>query len=201
MEHQDFEQIYQSQAPWDTGRPQPAVVKLAEAGQIRGSVLDAGCGTGENVLCLAARGHEAWGIDFVSVAVERAKAKAAERKVAAHFLVGNALELGKLGKQFDTVIDCGLFHTFSNEERLTYVQSLAEVLPPGGSLFLMCFSDQQPGTEGPRRISQQEIRDAFHDGWNVKQVEPTHFEANPRPGGVQFGPEGPKAWLVTIERT
>jgi hypothetical protein len=50
MEHQDFEQIYQRQAPWDTGRTQPAIVRLAEAGQIRGSVLDAGRGTGENVL-------------------------------------------------------------------------------------------------------------------------------------------------------
>jgi len=42
MEQQNFEQMYQGQAPWDTGRPQPAIVKLAEAGLIRGSVLD-GC--------------------------------------------------------------------------------------------------------------------------------------------------------------
>ena len=201
MEHQHFEQMYQGQAPWDTGRPQPAIVKLAEAGQIRGSVLDVGCGTGENVLYLAARGHEAWGIDFVPVAIERAKAKAAERGINAHFIVGNALELGKLGRQFDTVIDCGLFHTFTDEERPIFVRSLAEVLRAGGSLYLLCFSDEQPGTEGPRRISQQEIRDTFHQGWNVKQIEPTQFESIPRPDGLKFGPGGPKAWLATIERT
>ncbi len=80
MDHQLFEQMYQGQAPWDTGRPQPAIVKLAEAGQIRGSVLDVGCGTGENLLYLAARGHEAWGLDFVPVAIERAKAKAARAR-------------------------------------------------------------------------------------------------------------------------
>ena len=45
MDHQLFEQMYQGQAPWDTGRPQPAIVKLAEAGLVRGSVLDVGCGT------------------------------------------------------------------------------------------------------------------------------------------------------------
>ncbi len=201
MEQQNFEQMYQGQAPWDTGRPQPAIVKLAEAGLIRGSVLDVGCGTGENVLYLAARGHDCWGIDFVPVVIERAKAKAAQRRIDAHFITGNALELGKLGRQFDTVIDCGLFHTFSNEERLAFMRSLAEVLQVGGSLCLLCFSDEQPGTEGPRRVSQQEIRDTFSDGWNVKQIEPTHFESIPRPGGLEFGPEGPKAWLATIERT
>jgi SAM-dependent methyltransferase len=88
MERHDFEQMYQGQAPWDTGRPQPDIVKLAEAGQIRGSVLDVGCGTGENLLYLAGKGHEAWGIDFVPLAIERAKAKAAQRGIDAHFLVG-----------------------------------------------------------------------------------------------------------------
>ena len=201
MEHQHFEQMYQGQAPWDTGRPQPDIVKLAEAGKIRGSVLDVGCGTGENLLYLAARGHEAWGLDFVPVAIERAKAKAAQRGIDAHFIVGNALALEKLGRQFDTVIDCGLFHTFSDEERPVFVTGLAEVLGPGGLLHILCFSDEEPGTEGPRRIRQQEIRDAFHDGWNVQSIEPTQFESIPRPDGLKFGPGGPKAWLATIERT
>jgi cyclopropane fatty-acyl-phospholipid synthase-like methyltransferase len=200
MEHQQFEQMYQGQAPWDTGRPQPDIIKLAEARLIRGSVLDVGCGTGENVLHLASRGLECWGLDFVPVVIERAKAKAAVRGIDAHFIVGNALELGKLGRLFDTVIDCGLFHTFSDEEQVAFVWSLTAVLGTGGMLYLLCFSDEQPGTEGPRRVSQQEIRDTFHDGWNVKRIEPTHFEANARPGGLEFGPEGPKAWLATIER-
>ena len=134
------------------------------------------------------------------VAIDRAKTKAVERRIDAHFIVGNALELNRLGRPFDTVIDCGLFHTFTDEERPVFVRGLAEVLRPGGLLHILCFSDEEPGTEGPRRISQQEIRDVFSDGWNVKQIEPTHFEANPRPGGVQFGPDGPKAWRATIER-
>ncbi len=94
MSHERFELMYQRrQPPWDIGRPQPAIVRLAEAGQIRGSVLDVGCGTGENALYLAARGHECWGIDFVPIAIERAKAKAAERSSDVHFAVGNALKL------------------------------------------------------------------------------------------------------------
>ncbi len=193
--------MYQGQAPWDTGRAQPSIIKLAETGQIRGSVLDVGCGTGENLLYLATRGHEAWGLDFVPVAIERAKAKAAQRGIEATFIVGNALELKKLGRPFDTVIDCGLFHTFADEERPVFVKGLGDVLRPGGLLYILCFSDEEPGTEGPRRISEQEIQDAFHDGWKVQRIEPIRFEAIPPPNGPKFSPGGPKAWLATIERT
>ncbi len=201
MDQQLFQQMYEGQAPWDTGRPQPAIVALAEAGRIRGSVFDVGCGSGENLLYLAAKGHEAWGLDFVPLAIEQAKAKAAQRGIAAHFLVANALELDKLGRRFDTVIDCGLFHTFADEERPLFVRGLAEVLRSGGLLHLLCFSDEEPGTEGPRRVSRQELRDAFRDGWKVQGIEPTSFESNPRPDGPKFSPGGPKAWLATIQRT
>ncbi len=201
MDRELFEQMYQEQAPWDTGRPQPAIIRLAEAGQIRGSVLDVGCGTGENVLYLAAKGHETWGLDFVAVAIERAKLKAAVRGIDTHFLVGNALELHRLGREFDTVIDCGLFHTFTDEERPVFVEGLGEVLRSGGSLYILCFSDEEPGTEGPRRITQQEIRDAFQDGWKVTQIEPTRFESVELAGRMAVSPGGPKAWLATIQRT
>jgi SAM-dependent methyltransferase len=201
MDRQLFEQMYQGQAPWDSGGPQPAIVKLAEAGRIRGSVLDVGCGTGENVLFLAAQGHESWGLDFVPVAIQRAKAKAAQRGIDAHFLVGNALELDKLGRQFDTVIDCGLFHTFSDEERPVFVEGLTGVLAAGGLLHILCFSDEEPGSEGPRRIARQEICDAFRKGWTVRQIEATRFASLERPGGMAVSPGGPKAWLATIERT
>jgi SAM-dependent methyltransferase len=201
MDPQLFEQMYQGQAPWDTGRPQADIVKLAEAGQIRGSILDVGCGTGENILYLASRGHDCWGIDFVPVAIERAKAKAAQRKLDAHFVVGNALELDRLGTLFDTVIDCGLFHTFADDERPAFVSGLASVLRPGGFLHILCFSDEEPGTDGPRRVSRQEIRDSFRDGWTIERIEPTRFEALVLPDGPKFSPGGPKAWLATIKRS
>jgi hypothetical protein len=43
-------------APWDIGRPQPTVVRLATGGGFAGAVLDAGCGTGENAVHIAALG-------------------------------------------------------------------------------------------------------------------------------------------------
>ena len=62
------------------------------------------------------------------------------------------------------------------------------------------LSDQEPGTDGPRRLTQQEIRDAFDIGWKVCQIEPTRFETVEHPG-LNFSPGGPKAWLATMQRT
>src|SRR5882672_11692980 len=77
--------------PWDPGRPQSALVELVDRWEIRGSVLEIDCGTGDNVLYLAEHGHEAWGIDSVPLAIHRAKEKAARRRLQAVFQVGDSL--------------------------------------------------------------------------------------------------------------
>ncbi len=115
---------------WDIGRPQGALVRLAGSGLIVGSVLDAGCGTGENALYLAARGHPVLGVDVAAAAIERALAKVADRDLPAEFLVADALDLGALGRTFDTVLDVGLFHTLSDAERPRYAASLGAALRP-----------------------------------------------------------------------
>jgi SAM-dependent methyltransferase len=200
MDPERFESMYRETAPWDITGPQPAFVGLEEAGEIRGSILDAGCGTGENALYLASRGHEVWGLDFVPVAIVRAKVKAKERGLGVHFQVGDALKLDQLGRTFDTVIDCGLFHTFTDEERPLYVAGLATVLRPGGSVKILCFSDQEPPGQGPRRVTQQEIRTAFGDGWQVNEIREARFQTSDHPETRTFSPGGPKARRASITR-
>ena len=95
-------------APWDTGRPQPAIVRLAAEGAFAGAVLDAGCGTGENALHLASFGLRVLGVDVAETALRMARAKAAARRLDAEFMVCDALRLDRLGRPFDTVLDCGL---------------------------------------------------------------------------------------------
>jgi ubiquinone/menaquinone biosynthesis C-methylase UbiE len=193
-----FEDFYAGPAPWDIGKPQGGFVAIAD--RVGGPVSDAGCGTGEHALFFAARGLPVIGIDFVEAAIRRARRKAAERGLSVEFLVKDATTLGAWDQRFASVIDCGLFHGFSDIDRLSYLQGLAHVIEPGGRLFLMCFSDEEPGTEGPRRVSRQELYNAFADGWEVESVKPAQAEVNPAFTGIKFSEGGPKVWLAVIRR-
>jgi SAM-dependent methyltransferase len=193
-----FESIYAGQPPWEIGRPQKVFIDVAD--QIAGSILDAGCGTGENALYFAGRGHKITGIDFLAEPIKRAKQKATERGVTAAFLVKDALTLKDWSEWFDSILDSGLFHVFSDEDRRRYVDGLASVLKPGGRLFLLCFSDEEPGEQGPRRVSAKEIRDAFAEGWAVENIEPTRFEVRPDLKDFTFSEGGPRAWFVVVRR-
>ena len=192
--HEDFDASYAGTPPWDIGRPQPAFLELAEGGVLRGRVLDIGCGTGEHTLMAARLGHESTGIDIAPTAIAIAQGKARDRGLTARFLVGDALQLSDLDGQFDSVLDCGLFHVFEDGDRVRYVDSLRTVLPPGGHMYMLCFSDRQPGDWGPRRISRREIAASFTDGWQIDSVEPATIELNTRTAGVH-------AWHATITRT
>lgn len=194
-----FQEAYQGKPPWDVGRPQSVFVAAAD--QITGSILDAGCGTGENALFFAARGHRVTGIDFLEQPIAEAKRKAAQRGLAAAFLVMDALHLDDLPETFDSAIDCGLFHVFSDEDRAKYVAGLASVVKPGGRLFLACFSDKEPPGDGPRRISRQELHVAFSTGWVVESLRDTRFEVRPDLTGFHFSPGGPHAWFAVVERS
>ena len=61
----------------------------------------------------------------------------------------DARQLGSLGEQFDIVLDCGLFHVFDDEDRTPFVESLAQVVRPGGRYFMLCFSEDEPAGWGP----------------------------------------------------
>jgi cyclopropane fatty-acyl-phospholipid synthase-like methyltransferase len=192
-----WDEAYAGDAPpWDIGRPQPVFARLAERGLLAGQVLDSGCGTGENTLLAAAHGASAVGVDLSARAVARARAKAAERGLAARFETGDVLRLGDLGLAFEVIIDSGVFHVFDDEARARYVTSLASVLDPGGHCYLICFSDRQPGGYGPRRVSQDELRAAFRDGWSVDSIEAAAFELNQ----ATFGTASAQAWLAVIQR-
>jgi len=189
----DFEASYAGTPPWDIGEPQPGFARLAADGRLHGRVLDAGCGTGEHALLAAQVGCEAFGVDFAPSAIRRAEAKARDRGLAATFVVGDALDLVSLGRAFDVVLDCGLFHVFDDADRARYVASLGDVIPPTGGYFMLCFSDDEPPGWGPRRITQAEIHDAFADGWRIASIEPTLLN-------VTIRPEPVRSWLAAIVR-
>jgi SAM-dependent methyltransferase len=183
-------------APWDIGRPQPVIVRLASEGGFAGAVLDAGCGTGENALHVASLGLPVLGVDVAETALAIAREKAHHRGIEVEFAAADALHLERLGRTFQTVLDCGLFHTFDeDDERTRYAASLASVTEDDGTLYVLCFSDVGPDT-GPHPISQQELKAAFNpgNGWNVAAIKADRIQ-------TRFHDDnGAPAWFATIKR-
>jgi SAM-dependent methyltransferase len=181
-------------APWDIGGPQPAIVRLASEGGFAGSVLDAGCGTGENALHVASLGLSVLGVDVAETALAIAREKACDRGIAIEFATADAFELERLERTFETVLDCGLFHTFDGHERPGYVTSLASATELGGTLYVLCFSDIGPGV-GPHPVTQGEILAAFHPsaGWDVAALEADRIH-------TIYHENGAPAWLATVNR-
>lgn len=216
--HAQFTQAYEGGAPpWDIGRSQRDLVAAFDEIGISGAALDLGCGTGEHVLELARRGVDAWGVDLALPAIEAARAKAAARGLHATFVHGDALDLAALGRGsdspgaagarsgaeprggvFDTVLDSGLFHVISEDDRRRYVAALPSALGPGGRFLMLGFATSR-APFGPRGYSPEELR-AYFAGFREVFLRPAAFEVRP---GVPLADEqlgGVPAWLSLFER-
>jgi len=192
----DFAGMYaEGIPPWQIDRPQPEVIRLIEQGKFESPVLDLGCGTGDNAIELARHGLVVKGLDAVPEALERARKKTKEAgvKQSPEFVLGDALRLAESRLKARTVLDCALFHTFSDEERKEYIRGLEAVLSPGGRLHILSFSELETRQPGPRRLSLSEITGSFGAGWRVEDEVRCRYWDRVRPDGAH-------AWRVTFVR-
>lgn len=189
-----FDQAYRDErAPWIIGEPQPAVVELERGGGLRGTVLDIGCGTGEHTILLARLGYDVLGVDASGPAIERARENAERHGVAARFAVADAMRLDS--GPYDTILDSALFHIFDDTDRARYVRSLHAACRPGGYVYVLALSDEGPSV-GPE-VSEDTVRAAFGDGWDLENLSRTTYRARNRETGVV---EDFPAWLARVRR-
>jgi 2-polyprenyl-3-methyl-5-hydroxy-6-metoxy-1,4-benzoquinol methylase len=192
-----WNEVYKGTPPWDLDYPQPAFQALIQSGEISpGRALDIGCGRGENAVMLAINGCDVTGIDLAENAISDAKLKAIERHVKVNFVAGNVLQMDRLfskGK-FDVVIDSGLFHVMTDEERPVFVQQVYKVLREGGKYFMLCFSDKEPGEyELPRRVSRAEIESTFSPLFDIIYIKDVVFDS-------LLNPSRRKAYVLSATR-
>jgi 2-polyprenyl-3-methyl-5-hydroxy-6-metoxy-1,4-benzoquinol methylase len=205
-QQQQFESIYRTQQPdgtpvadagWDIGEPQPMLIELDRGGAITGTVLDAGCGTGDNTLYLARHGYTVTGLDAAPSAIAHARTKASQQRVTVEFAVADARELSAYRGRFDTIIDSGLFHIFSNTDQARYLAALHRASHDGARLHVLAISDTAQGTRGPRRLTETEMRAAFAAGWLLDDLQRGTM-AGALPGQTQRADI--PAWLATAHR-
>ena len=192
----DFAEMYaEGIPPWQIDRPQPEVIRLIEQWKFESPVLDLGCGTGDNAIELARHGLVVKGLDAVPEALERARKKMEKvgLKQSPEFVLGDALRLAESGLKARTVLDCALFHTFSDEERGQYIRGLEAVLSYGGRLHILSFSELETRQPGPRRLSLSEISGSFGSGWRVEDSVRCRYWDRVRPDGAH-------AWRVSFVR-
>jgi len=189
-----FTAAWAEEAPWDVGIPQPDLIAEADAGWFRGAVLEIGCGSGEHALHAANLGLSATGIDYVPAAIAIARAKATERGLDVHFEQADLFAYS-VDTPADTIIDVGLFHTFSDPDRQRYLQWLHASLAPDGHLLLLCFSELQPGEPPPRRLSEAELRGLFTGDFTIQNLRRGRYKTR-LPGGEDW--EGAHAWIARI---
>lgn len=179
--------------PWHSDHPHREVVRLVEEGiWPRGRILDVGCGRASDLIWLAERGFEGWGIDLSDEAVRQAQTRV---PAGVRLFVLGSLELSLPALEaepFDYVLDIGCYHLheFTPELRPRHARALHSVLRPGGELLLMCFSPREPADwGGPRRIPREELIDVFGPPlFDLVELRETQWRAMDES-------EGPWSWV------
>ena len=181
----------------DTGKPQNIIIELVDSGEIQGTVLEIGCGTGENSLHISGAGYPTLGIDpsreDIHIAKQKAQVMLARRGICARFKQFIPQNLGMIQEYFNVIIDNNTFQTIPFEERENYTRSMVPLLEPGGSLLLII-------TPGPGNLFIQTERDIvnaveqfFPQDFRIKYVKETAYETGTKEENI-------KAWLCLISK-
>ncbi|MEX1093080.1 MAG: class I SAM-dependent methyltransferase [Acidimicrobiia bacterium] len=152
MTRESWNQRYQgSDLVWSAA-PNAALVGEV-SGMNPGRALDLGCGEGRNSIWLAEQGWDVTGVDFSNVAIERARAIAAQRGVSVKWEVADLNEYEPPRRWFDLVVD--LYIHLIPSERRTLTRKAAGAVAEGGTLVILGHdkSNLDEGYGGPQDLT------------------------------------------------
>ena len=152
--------------------PQELTRSLSKLDKEKAVILDLGCGDGHDCLSLAREGWSVTGVDFIPLAIRRAKAAArkAGQSKNTRFMVGDVSQLGRLNlQQVDFAYDLGCFHLLDQDQANGYIQGLVNVVKKDGVFLLKAFS---PRVKGSRTVGYepQAIEDLFSPYFKLEKT-------------------------------
>lgn len=175
-----WDERYQQQPvetmPWFYPELDDDLVQALGALDLRGgSALDLGTGPGTQAIQLALRSFGVTATDLSAAAIRLASARAEAQQIRITWQQDDILSSRLVGP-FDLIFDRGCFHVLPPERRPDYVATVADLLRPGGFFFLKCFSQLQPGTQGPNRFTPAQIQSIFSSRLQVHSVNETVYQ-------------------------
>ena len=167
--------------PWETNRVDRSLVQFIKKTKLPPcSVLDAGCGTGNNSIWLAQQGFTVTGWDFVPQALDSARQKANCANISCSFKQKNILQLAENSVKFDFIFDRGLFHCFKSSNQLDEIaRIMASLLPQNGFwLSLIGNADETRTAAGPPQLSATEITTTVEPLFIIDSLVASFFDSN-----------------------
>jgi SAM-dependent methyltransferase len=181
----------------DTGKPQNIIVELVETGEIKGKVLEIGCGFGENSLHIAGAGYPTLGIDpskeAILIAKQKSEVMLARRGICARFKQFIPQNLGLINESFNAIIDNVTFQTIPIEERETYARSMVPLLEHGGSIVLIITSTSGNLTVRSESDVIKAVEHNFPQEFCIKYIREILYETG-------HNEEYVKGWLCSISK-
>lgn len=185
-----YDYMYRRGAPWEGG-PRDELVGLLESGRLTPATaggrraLDIGCGSGADSILLADSGFEVTGVDFSSVALQKARAAAGSRSDVT-FVQADLLELpgSVVDARYDLVFDGGTIDDLPAARRRDLARTVTSITGRGAVFVMWCFCaewDELPwvSASGPSRllgvaVPPGEIDELYGRQWEVERLpEPT----------------------------
>ena len=178
--------------PWDTGVPEPEILRRLEEGAFPGKkLLELGCGTGTNAIELARRGYQVTAVDLVDVAIRKARAKARTAGVRVDFRLGDLTRMD-LGGPYDSLFDLGVYHGIRQRNLSGFLSAISRASLPGTRWLSLAGNAKEPLENGPPVVHESEFRAELDPVFRVLDAREFRFDLRP-----DFRP---LAWSILLER-
>lgn len=181
----DWDAMYrEGTPPWDAGVPKRELVQVLEEKRVPvGTVLELGCGTGADAICLARRGFEVTAVDCSALALERAHTRAEMSGALVRFVLADVFNFGPKAGQFDFVYDGGLYHAIRQADLRRYLDLLWRVTKPGSYYLCLAGNTEEEREGGPPQVSEEQLRGELGRLFEFVHLRPFRFESPQNPQG------------------